>query len=51
MPPVVRSQGKELKVDVRKKRCGLNPLRGPSAALAAQGSIVAREDDDDKRER
>ena len=35
MPPVVRILGEEMEVVANRAGGGLNPLRGPSAALAA----------------
>jgi len=43
MPPLVRSWGEEQKVIEDRAGGGLNPLRGPSAALAALGSMVAQQ--------
>ena len=41
MPPVVRSLGEEQKVIDDTEWGGLNPLRGPSAALAAPLECIA----------
>ena len=51
MPPVVRSLGRGIEGYGRNGEGGLNPLRGPSAALAAPGGIVAHKGRWDKRQR
>jgi hypothetical protein len=40
MPPAVRSRGEEEKVETKKLRSGLNPLRGPSAILVALAQML-----------